>query len=292
MILSMTGFGKAVVVYGNKKITAEIKSLNSKQLDLSIRLSQVYREKELELRNDISRNLERGKVDLFIYSESSDASNAATINIPLLKSYKAQIQEMSQSLEIALPEDWYATLLRMPDTLKTDSTSNEVDEQELNAVSDAVSQAVKALMDFRAQEGNRLYTFFKSKIGKIQELLNEVAPYENERVAKIKSRIQDSLAKLDGIDYDHNRFEQEMIYYIEKLDINEEKLRLQNHLDYFIETMDKGHGQGKKLGFISQEMGREINTLGSKSNHAELQKIVVRMKDELEQIKEQVLNIM
>lgn len=288
----MTGFGKAVVVYGNKKITAEIKSLNSKQLDLSIRLSQVYREKELELRNDISRNLERGKVDLFIYSESSDASNAATINIPLLKSYKAQIQEMSQSLEIALPEDWYATLLRMPDTLKTDSTSNEVDEQELNAVSDAVSQAVKALMDFRAQEGNRLYTFFKSKIGKIQELLNEVAPYENERVAKIKSRIQDSLAKLDGIDYDHNRFEQEMIYYIEKLDINEEKLRLQNHLDYFIETMDKGHGQGKKLGFISQEMGREINTLGSKSNHAELQKIVVRMKDELEQIKEQVLNIM
>ncbi len=292
MILSMTGFGKAVVVYGNKKITAEIKSLNSKQLDLSIRLSQVYREKELELRNDISRNLERGKVDLFIYSESSDASNAATINIPLLKSYKAQIQEMSQSLEIALPEDWYATLLRMPDTLKTDSTSNEVDEQELNAVSDAVSQAVKALMDFRAQEGNRLYTFFKSKIGKIQELLNEVAPYENERVAKIKSRIQDSLAKLDDIDYDHNRFEQEMIYYIEKLDINEEKLRLQNHLDYFIETMDKGHGQGKKLGFISQEMGREINTLGSKSNHAELQKIVVRMKDELEQIKEQVLNIM
>ncbi len=288
----MTGFGKAVVVYGNKKITAEIKSLNSKQLDLSIRLSQVYREKELELRNDISRNLERGKVDLFIYSESSDASNAATINIPLLKSYKAQIQEMSQSLEIALPEDWYATLLRMPDTLKTDSTSNEVDEQELNAVSDAVSQAVKALMDFRAQEGNRLYTFFKSKIGKIQELLNEVAPYENERVAKIKSRIQDSLAKLDDIDYDHNRFEQEMIYYIEKLDINEEKLRLQNHLDYFIETMDKGHGQGKKLGFISQEMGREINTLGSKSNHAELQKIVVRMKDELEQIKEQVLNIM
>lgn len=288
----MTGFGKAVVVYGNKKITAEIKSLNSKQLDLSIRLSQVYREKELELRNDISRNLERGKVDLFIYSESSDASNAATINIPLLKSYKAQIQEMSQSLEIALPEDWYATLLRMPDTLKTDSTSNEVDEQELNAVSDAVSQAVKALMDFRAQEGNRLYTFFKSKIGKIQELLNEVAPYENERVAKIKSRIQDSLAKLDGIDYDHNRFEQEMIYYIEKLDINEEKARLANHLNYFLETMKAASGQGKKLGFISQEIGREVNTMGSKSNHADMQQIVVRMKDELEQIKEQVLNVL
>lgn len=287
----MTGFGKAVVLYKNKKITAEIKSLNSKQLDLSMRIPQAYREKELDLRNSISRILERGKVDLYVYTESNTGSEPSPINIQLIASYKAQIEELSKSLEIPLPEDWYSTLLRMPDIFKSDSSS-DLEEEELEALNQAVDQAVERLVEFRTQEGNRLSGVFRTKIENIQKLLYSVAFYEKERVEKIKTRIQDSLEKLDNVEYDHGRFEQEMIFYIEKLDINEEKQRLQNHLDYFIDTMEKGHGQGKKLGFISQEMGREINTLGSKSNHAELQRIVVRMKDELEQIKEQVLNVM
>ena len=292
MVLSMTGFGKAVVIVDNHKITAEIKSLNSKQLDLAIRLPQVYREIELDLRNKVAHSLERGKVDLYIYTEAIDNASAVNLNLPLLLQYKEQIVRMSEELSIPLPVDWYATLLRMPDAIKTDLNGTEVDETELNAVNEAVDKAIKALIEFRTQEGNRLFTFFTEKIANIQALLGEVDGYEAERVAKIKGRIQESLSKLENIDYDQNRFEQEMIFYIEKLDITEEKIRLQNHLNYFLSTMDGSHGQGKKLGFISQEMGREINTLGSKSNHAELQNVVVRMKDELEQIKEQVLNVM
>ena len=292
MILSMTGFGKAVVIDNNRKITAEIKSLNSKQLDLAIRLPQAYREIELDLRNQVAHSLERGKVDLYIYTEAIDNASAVNLNLPLLKEYKVQIERMSSELSIPLPVDWYATLLRMPDAIKTDNNSTDVDESELKAVAVAVENAIKALIEFRTQEGNRLQAFFTDKIANIQALLGEVDGYEAERVAKIKGRIQESLNKLESVDYDQNRFEQEMIFYIEKLDITEEKIRLQNHLNYFLSTMETGHGQGKKLGFISQEMGREINTLGSKSNHAELQKVVVRMKDELEQIKEQVLNVM
>lgn len=292
MILSMTGFGKAVVIDNNRKITAEIKSLNSKQLDLAIRLPQAYREIELDLRNQVAHSLERGKVDLYIYTEAIDNASAVNLNLPLLKEYKAQIERMSEELNIPLPVDWYATLLRMPDAIKTDINGTDVDESELKAVIEAVEKAMEALIEFRTQEGNRLQAFFTDKIANIQALLGEVDGYEAERVAKIKGRIQESLNKLESVDYDQNRFEQEMIFYIEKLDITEEKIRLQNHLNYFLSTMEAGHGQGKKLGFISQEMGREINTLGSKSNHAELQKVVVRMKDELEQIKEQVLNVM
>ena len=292
MILSMTGFGKAVVIDNNRKITAEIKSLNSKQLDLAIRLPQAYREIELDLRNQVAHSLERGKVDLYIYTEAIDNASAVNLNLPLLKEYKVQIERMSSELSIPLPVDWYATLLRMPDAIKTDNNSTDVDESELKAVAEAVENAIKALIEFRTQEGNRLQAFFTDKIANIQALLGEVDGYEAERVAKIKGRIQESLNKLESVDYDQNRFEQEMIFYIEKLDITEEKIRLQNNLNYFLSTMEAGHGQGKKLGFISQEMGREINTLGSKSNHAELQKVVVRMKDELEQIKEQVLNVM
>lgn len=291
MILSMTGFGKSVVAYEGKKITAEIKSLNSKQLDLLVKIPQIYREKELDLRNDVARALERGKVELFVTSEMADDASAVNINIPVLSTYKTQIEKMSEALSIPLPEDWYATLLRLPDVLKSD-IAGEVSDEEINALTCAVSQATEALIEFRTQEGARLATFFREKISNIRKLLSDVEPYEKERVEKIKARIQDSIAKLDVVDYDRNRFEQEMIYYIEKLDINEEKLRLTNHLDYFLETLESGHGQGKKLGFISQEMGREINTLGSKSNHAEMQRIVVKMKDELEQIKEQVLNVM
>lgn len=289
----MTGFGKAVGLVGNKKITAEIKSLNSKQLDFSVRLPQAYREIELDLRNEVAHLLERGKVDLFIYTEAVDGASSVKFNLQLLQSYKAQLEEMSEVLSIPLPEDWYATLLRLPDAIKADINGSDVDEDELNAVVETVKKAANALIDFRTQEGNRLEKFFREKINNIQSLLTkEVAPYEQERIVKIKARIQDALSKLDGVDYDKNRFEQEMIFYIEKLDITEEKLRLQNHLDYFLTTLSNGHGQGKKLGFICQEMGREINTLGSKSNHAELQKVVVRMKDELEQMKEQVLNVM
>ena len=292
MILSMTGFGKAVVIDNNRKITAEIKSLNSKQLDLAIRLPQAYREIELDLRNQVAHSLERGKVDLYIYTEAIDNASAVNLNLPLLKEYKAQIERMSEELNIPLPVDWYATLLRMPDAIKTDINGTDVDESELKAVIEAVEKAMEALIEFRTQEGARLQAFFTDKIANIQALLGEVDGYEAERVAKIKGRIQESLNKLESVDYDQNRFEQEMIFYIEKLDITEEKIRLQNHLNYFLSTMEAGHGKGKKLGFISQEMGREINTLGSKSNHAELQKVVVRMKDELEQIKEQVLNVM
>ena len=292
MILSMTGFGKAVVIDNNRKITAEIKSLNSKQLDLAIRLPQAYREIELDLRNQVAHSLERGKVDLYIYTEAIDNASAVNLNLPLLKEYKAQIERMSEELNIPLPVDWYATLLRMPDAIKTDINGTDVDESELKAVIEAVEKAMEALIEFRTQEGARLQAFFTDKIANIQALLGEVDGYEAERVAKIKGRIQESLNKLESVDYDQNRFEQEMIFYIEKLDITEEKIRLQNHLNYFLSTMEAGHGQGKKLGFISQEMGREINTLGSKSNHAELQKVVVRIKDELEQIKEQVLNVM
>ena len=288
----MTGFGKAVAVFENKKITAEIKSLNSKQLDLAVRLPQTYRSSELEFRNEVAKTLERGKVDLLIYCEDIESANDHSINMPIVKKYKEQIEAMSKELNLPEPADWYATLLRLPDSIKNDNASADVSDEEIATVSGVLANAIKALVEFRTQEGVRLEAFFREKIAAIQQLLNQVAQYEQQRVAKIKARIEEALAKLENVEYDRNRFEQEMIFYIEKLDINEEKLRLQNHLDYFLKTLEDGHGQGKKLGFISQEMGREINTLGSKANQADLQKIVVMMKDQLEQIKEQVLNVM
>ena len=288
----MTGFGKAVKVFNNKKITAEVKSLNSKQLDLSIRLPQAYREIELDLRNIIAKSLHRGKVDLFVYCEPIDGAVAASLNIDALKQYKVQLQAMSQQIDIPEPNDWYGTLLRLPDALKSDLNTSEVDDDEKNVVVEVVKNAISGLNAFRLQEGKRLCGFFEEKIDAIQHLLDSVSPYEQSRVEKIKARILDSLQKLDGVEYDKNRFEQELIFYIEKLDITEEKLRLQNHLTYFLDTLHNGEAQGKKLGFISQEMGREINTMGSKANQAELQKLVVGMKDQLEQIKEQVLNVL
>ncbi len=288
----MTGFGKAVKVFNNKKITAEVKSLNSKQLDLSIRLPQAYREIELDLRNIIAKSLHRGKVDLFVYCEPIDGAVAASLNIDALKQYKVQLQAMSQQLDIPEPDDWYGTLLRLPDALKSDLNTSEIDDDEKNVVVEVVKNAISGLNAFRLQEGKRLCGFFEEKIDAIQHLLDSVSPYEQSRVEKIKARILDSLQKLDGVEYDKNRFEQELIFYIEKLDITEEKLRLQNHLTYFLDTLHNGEAQGKKLGFISQEMGREINTMGSKANQAELQKLVVGMKDQLEQIKEQVLNVL
>lgn len=292
MIQSMTGFGKAIVNAGNKKITAEIKSLNSKQLDLSTRIPILFRELELELRNIIAKALLRGKVELVITCEELSETTSASINIPIIKAYKSQIEVMSAELNIPEPADWYSTLLRLPDALKSAQPSNDLTDDEIRGVKLAVTNAIEALNIFRNQEGKRLAIFFEEKINAISALLARVPEYEQPRIEKIKQRILDSLAKLETIEYDNNRFEQEMIFYIEKLDITEEKIRLENHLNYFMQTLNNEQGQGKKLGFISQEMGREINTLGSKANQAELQNLVVKMKDQLEQIKEQVLNVL
>ncbi|WP_300764974.1 YicC/YloC family endoribonuclease [uncultured Bacteroides sp.] len=291
MIQSMTGYGKSTVTYNDKKIIVEIKSLNSKALDISARIAPLYREKEMEIRNMISKSLERGKVDFSLWIEK-EASDAATpINATLLQNYYTQIKNISETCNIPLPSDWFATLLRMPDVL-TKVDIQVLEDEEWEVARGAVEEAINALVNFRKQEGAALEKKFTEKIDNIERLLASIEPYEKERVARIREKITDALEKTISVDYDKNRLEQELIYYIEKLDINEEKQRLTNHLKYFRETMAGGHGQGKKLGFIAQEMGREINTTGSKSNHAEMQNIVVQMKDELEQIKEQVLNVM
>lgn len=291
MIQSMTGFGKVTAELPTKKVTVEIKALNSKQLDLSTRIPSIYKEKEMQIRSRLLQTLERGKVDFAIYIEYIGKEASSQINQEAVISYFAQLKDLSDKLGISAPSSWdeLQLVLRMPDVIKTDPV--EVDEEEWNVVKQAIDEAIQHLCDFRIQEGAMLQKLFTQKVSNIAALLNEVEPYEKERIEKIKGRILDNLEKL-AVDYDKNRFEQEMIYYIEKLDVNEEKNRLDNHLKYFLETMETGHGQGKKLGFIAQEMGREINTLGSKSNHADMQKIVVRMKDELEQIKEQVLNVL
>lgn len=291
MLYSMTGFGKAVVQEKNKKFTVEIKSLNSKQLDLASRVPASYREVELDLRQLVSSRLERGKVDFNVYVEGSAIDNPMSVNVERVMSYKEQLSDLASKMGVAEPSDWLTLLLRLPDTVKSDNPCAATPD-EVKAMTEAVNRAVSALIEYRRQEGLRLEEFFDSRIKKIAELLAQVPQYETERVAKIRARIEDSLGRIPQVEYDKGRLEQEMIFYIEKLDINEEKQRLAQHLDYFLETMRGNGGQGKKLGFIAQEMGREINTLGSKSNQADMQILVVKMKDELEQIKEQVLNVM
>lgn len=287
----MTGYGKATVTFGDKKINVEIKSLNSKALDLSTRIAPLYREKEMEIRNRIAKTLERGKVDFSIWIEKDAGETATPINAALVENYYKQISSIAETYHIPVPNDWFATLLRMPDVL-TRVEVQELADEEWEAASQAIDEALQHLTDFRKQEGAALEKKFIEKVNNIERLLHTLENYEKERVNKIRERITDTLEKTVKVDYDKNRLEQELIYYIEKLDINEEKQRLANHLNYFRETLAGGHGQGKKLGFIAQEMGREINTTGSKSNHAQMQNIVVQMKDELEQIKEQVLNVM
>lgn len=287
----MTGYGKAVATYGTKKIYAEVKSLNSKAIDLSTRIAPLYREKEMEIRTLVAQQLERGKIDFSLWIEEESTALATPINKALVESYYQQIKSISETTGIPEPTDWYATLLRMPDVLSRTEVK-ELTDEEWAVARGVVVEAVEQLMDFRRQEGAALEKKFCEKLDNIAALLASIEPYEVERTEKIRERILDSLQKSLGVEYDKNRFEQELIFYIEKLDINEEKQRLTNHLSYFRQTMSEGHGQGKKLGFIAQEMGREINTTGSKSNHAEMQIIVVKMKDELEQIKEQVLNVM
>jgi len=289
MIQSMTGYGSTVVAYKDKKIHVEIKSLNSKQLDLQTRIAPLYREKEMECRAMVAEALIRGKVDMSVWIEKESTVDATPVNAALVENYYHQLKDVAQKVGIPEPEDWIYTLTRMPDVLtKTDVETLE--DEEWAIVKKAVADALKSLVDFRKQEGAALQKKFTEKIDNIANLLADIEPYEKGRVEKIRGRIEDGLKQIPGVEYDKNRLEQELIYYIEKLDISEEKQRLANHLKYFRETMNEPAGQGKKLGFIAQEMGREINTTGSKSNQAEMQNIVVKMKDELEQIKEQVLN--
>lgn len=287
----MTGYGKAVASYKEKKINVEVKSLNSKTLDLSTRIAPLYREKEMEIRQKLAKTLSRGKVDFSIWIEKEAGMDATPISMALVENYYHQIKEIAQKTGIPEPQDWFYTLLRMPDVTAR-MEMEELTEEEWATACGAIDEALGKLMDFRVQEGAALQKMFTKKLNNISALLASIEPYEKSRVEKIRMRIVDGLSSIPEVEYDKNRLEQELIYYIEKLDISEEKQRLANHLKYFRETMEESTSQGKKLGFISQEMGREINTTGSKSNQAEMQNIVVMMKDELEQIKEQVLNVL
>lgn len=288
----MTGYGKACAQCGLRKVHVEIKSLNSKSLDLSTRIAPLYREKEMEIRTAVAQRLERGKVDFTLWVEKDESPTGCLINGSMVKHYLKQIEEISQANGIAVPTaNAWDILVRLPD-LTYPAVTEELAAEEWTAVQGVIGEALDRLVEFRTQEGAALERKFTEKLANITALLASIEPYEKARVEKIRARLEEHLAELRGVDYDRGRLEQELIYYIEKLDISEEKQRLTNHLKYFRETMASGHGQGKKLGFIAQEMGREINTTGSKSNQAEMQNIVVRMKDELEQIKEQVLNVM
>lgn len=290
---SMTGFGKAVSEFSNKKVVIEVKSLNSKQLDLYTKINYFYRSKELEIRNLVQQELGRGKVELsLMVDQVSESSAGVQINKVAFGNYVNQIKEISEESGVALPNDWFTVVMRMPEVLKAEQ-NEELSDEEWEQTLSAIKEALKALNEFRCQEGEGLKKFFIERIDTIRGYLAEVPNYEKARIDKIKARLEENLAALEEkVSLDSGRLEQEMIFYIEKLDISEEKQRLAKHLDYFIETMEKEPACGKKLGFIAQEMGREINTLGSKSNCSELQVLVVNMKDELEKIKEQVLNVL
>ncbi len=291
MIQSMTGYGKATGEYNGKKIVVEIKSLNSKQADLSTRLSGLYREKEIEIRNEVSQALERGKIDVSLYAENAGRDGVSQINSTLFESYYEQIKALAAQHSLEMPSNWFEIILRLPDVMKTES--QDLDEQEWKVAREVLMQAIGQLKMYRIQEGKSLEKVFRDRISDIRNLMKEIEPFEGERVEKIKAKLEENLQNIaEKFDYDKNRLEQELIFYIEKLDVNEEKVRLNTHLDYFLQMMDTESSPGKKLGFIAQEMGREINTLGSKSNHSQMQKIVVLMKDNLEQIKEQVLNVL
>lgn len=286
----MTGYGKSVAEHNGKKISVEIKSLNSKQFDLYARIPLGYKEKEIALRNDLSKILERGKIDLFISIEESAQDAAVKIDKLRLKNYHAEIKALATELNIEEPTDWLDILFKMPDVFKQEP--EELDEAEWKSLEKAIDGAVANLLTFRHQEGEVLKQSMIGNIQNIRDLASNLEHFEAERIEKVKARITEALESLENVVYDGNRLEQELIYYIERLDVNEEKTRLINHLDYFLETINSDSSQGKKLGFIVQEIGREINTLGSKSNHSDMQRIVVQMKDELEQVKEQILNVL
>ena len=286
MIQSMTGFGKATLQLQNKKITIEIKSLNSKGLDLSVRMPSAYREMELSLRNEISQKLERGKIDFSIFIENTTEQTTNKVNVPIVRNYIEQLKEVfydgndTELLKMAI---------RMPDAMKVDR--EEIDQNDWIEIQKVIQEGLANILNFREAEGRSLEKEFLLRIGNIRQYMNDALALDPERVQAIKDRLHNAIAELK-VNVDENRFEQELIYYLEKLDITEEKVRLINHLDYFLETINGKEANGRKLGFITQEMGREINTMGSKSNHAQMQKLVVMMKDELEKIKEQVLNVL
>lgn len=286
MIQSMTGFGKASLQLPTKKITVEVKSLNSKGLDLNVRMPSVYREMELGLRNIISQKLERGKVDFSIYIEITGEETSSKINVPIVKGY---INQMKAVIPNADETELMKMAVRMPDALKTER--DEIDENEWNEILKVVDDAMKNIASFRIDEGKSLENEFIMRIENIRNFMNQAVSMDAERIETVKNRLRTALAELEA-NVDENRFEQELIFYLEKYDITEERVRLENHLNYFIETIAGTEANGRKLGFITQEIGREINTMGSKSNHSEMQKLVVMMKDELEKIKEQVLNVL
>jgi len=291
MLISMTGYGKASQEFGSKKITVEIKSLNSKQLDIFSRIPGYYKEKEIEVRNVISKKLSRGKIEFNMYAEVSGTDSNSVVNADIVKSYYKQLSDISQDLGIGKEQDLLQTIMRLPDTLKTER--EELDDEEWSEVLKGVTNAIDDLIVFRTQEGKVLEKDITTRVKKIRQLLVEVEPLEKQRLERVKERLRSNLIELaEKENLDENRFEQELIFYLEKLDITEEKVRLKNHCDYFLETTNSDEPMGKKLGFISQEIGREINTLGSKANDSEMQKIVVLMKDELEKIKEQLLNVL
>lgn len=286
MIQSMTGFGKATIQLPTKKITVEVKSLNSKGLDLNVRMPSLYREMELGLRTQIASTLERGKVDFSIFIESTAEQTSTRVNVPIVKAYMDQLKEIcNEGYETELMK----MAIRMPDALKIER--DEIDENDWIQIQIVIEEALQNILTFRKDEGLSLEKEFQLRIGNIRQYMTDTLALDSERVKAIKDRLQTAIGELK-VNVDENRFEQELIYYLEKLDITEEKVRLTNHLDYFLETLNGTVANGRKLGFITQEMGREINTMGSKSNHAQMQKLVVQMKDELEKIKEQVLNVL
>ena len=287
----MTGFGKATGKYEGKNIVAEIRSLNSKQIDISTRIAGLYREKDIEIRNKIAKKLYRGKIDFSLYFESTGKDTTTQINLSAFESYSAQINQIAQTMNIQVPENWFEIILRMPDVLKSEVV--ELQDEEWEVVKSIIHKALNDLISFRKQEGAVLKSAIKNNIITIDNLLKKIEPYENERAERVRNKLEENLQNIsEKFEFDENRLEQEMVYYIERLDVKEEKVRLQAHLDYFLETIEGDEAPGKKLGFITQEIGREINTLGAKSNHSEMQKIVVLMKDELEQAKEQILNVL
>jgi len=291
MIKSMTGYGKAEFESGNKKVTIELKSLNSKQLDINSRLPVLYREKDLIIRKAISERLIRGKVDFSLYLENLGTESNSTINENIITAYFNQLSELHKKLGLPVTEQIMQNVMRLPDTVKT--VYEELNENEWLSIMEKIQSVIGMLDDFRIQEGIALEGDIRSNIAEIQDLLNQIEPFEKQRIETIKTRIQDGLNEIAAsAGMDKNRFEQELIYYIEKLDINEEKVRLTNHCNYFLETLEGSQDVGKKLGFIAQEIGREINTIGSKANESNIQRRVVQMKDALERIKEQLLNVL
>ncbi len=290
MVRSMTGYGKAECEFSQKKVTIEIKSLNSKQMDLNTRISLLFREKDLEIRRELSEKLIRGKVDFILYTESLGDESATKINAGIVRSYYKQMEQISADLNIPLENSILQTILTLPEVVKNER--EELNDQEWKSILEKISEAIDALDKFRIQEGSILKQDLISNVNSITTLLKEVEQYEVERLTRIKEKIFDGLRDISIEQVNENRLEQEMIFYMEKMDINEEKVRLKNHCDYFLETLELNEPVGKKLGFIAQEIGREVNTLGSKANHTEMQKLVIRMKDSLEKMKEQLLNVL